>query len=103
MTMQITAIPSTRPASLSAKFAGIQAQNEQQPLTIPDGHVGPIVLSNTGRVVYWTGRVAIGLRHQPVRYEEPLSHGANWIQQLMLKSRKRANASTNVGTKTVFS
>lgn len=89
--MQTTLLQAKRPAPVSQKFAGIQAQNEQQPLSIPDGHVGPIVLSNTGRVVYWTGRVAIGLRHQPVRYEEPLSHGAHWIQQLMLKSRKRAH------------
>jgi hypothetical protein len=97
--MQTTLLQAKRPAPASQKFAGIQAQNEQQPLSIPDGHVGPIVLSNTGRVVYWTGRVAIGLRHQPVRYEEPLSHGANWIQQLMLKSRKRAH----VGNAVAFS
>jgi hypothetical protein len=97
--MHTTLLQAKRPASMSHKFAGIQAQNEQQPLTIPDGHIGPIVLSNTGRLVYWTGRVAIGLRHQPVRHEEPLSHGANWIQQLMLRSRKQAS----VGKTAVFS
>jgi hypothetical protein len=89
--MHTTVLQAKRPASMSHKFASIQAQNEQQPITIPDGHIGPFVLSNTGRLVYWTGRVAIGLRHQPVRHGEPLSHGADWIQQLMLKSRKLAS------------
>ena len=30
-------------------------------MSIPPGHVGPVVLG-TGRLVWWTGRVAIGLR-----------------------------------------
>ena len=33
-------------------------------LTVPPGHIGPLVLPGSGRLVYWTGRVAIGLRHE---------------------------------------
>jgi hypothetical protein len=59
------------------------------PVSIPPGHVGPVVLPGTGRVVYWTGRVAIGLRHEPDRRFEPVSASALWVQELML-SRKAA-------------
>jgi hypothetical protein len=47
---------------------------------------GPVTLPGTGRTVYWTGRVAIGLRHQPSRsYETPVPHSTLWVQELMLK------------------
>ena len=32
---------------------------------VPQGYVGPIALPGTGRIVYWTGRIAIGLRYAP--------------------------------------
>lgn len=54
------------------------------PIAIPRGHVGPVVLPGTGRLVYWTGRVAIGLRHEPDRRFEPVSQSALWLQELML-------------------
>lgn len=61
-------------------------------LGIPDGHVGPYILGS-GRMVYWTGRVAIGLRHQPHRrVDEPMSHGAAWLQNMMLCSRSPSPA-----------
>jgi hypothetical protein len=31
--------------------------------SIPEGHVGLVVLPECGRCVWWTGRVAIGLRY----------------------------------------
>jgi hypothetical protein len=31
----------------------------------PRDYVGPLHLPNSQRWVWWTGRVAIGLRHQP--------------------------------------
>jgi hypothetical protein len=37
------------------------------PVPVPAGYSGPVMLPGTGRVVYWTGRVAIGLRHNPLR------------------------------------
>jgi hypothetical protein len=35
-------------------------------------------------VVWWTGRVAIGLRHQPTRNFGPVTQSALWVQRLML-------------------
>lgn len=62
------------------------------PVPVPQGHVGPVALPGTGRMVWWTGRVAIGLRHEPQRHYEMLSSSAIWLQDLMLNSRKAANA-----------
>ena len=52
------------------------------PVLIPPGHVGPVALPGTGRMVWWTGRVAIGLRHQPPRPCET-SRSELWLQNLM--------------------
>ena len=42
-------------------------------VAIPPGHVGEFVIPGTGRRVWWTGRVAIGLLHKPARCEPPTS------------------------------
>lgn len=63
------------------------------PVTIPPGHVGEFVIPGTGRTVWWTGRVAIGLLHKPVRYFEPVGQSSLWIQKLMLGSPQGANPS----------
>lgn len=55
------------------------------PVDVPPGHVGPVVLPGSGRLIWWTGRVAIGLRHQPERYDDVTAQSALWIQELMLK------------------
>ncbi|HRH86188.1 MAG TPA: hypothetical protein PLO41_05010 [Rubrivivax sp.] len=54
------------------------------PVAIPRGHVGEFVIPGTGKRVWWTGRVAIGLRYQPQRCLEPLARSSLWIQDLML-------------------
>ena len=59
------------------------------PLALPPGHVGPVALPGTGRMVWWTGRVAIGLRHQPATRGDAPSQSALWIQQLMLGTPQR--------------
>lgn len=56
-------------------------------IEIPKGHIGPVLLSDTGRTVWWTGRIAIGLRYEPPRYTEPLGQSALWLQGVMLKLR----------------
>jgi hypothetical protein len=30
---------------------------------VPQGYIGPVALPGTGRMVFWTGRIAIGLRY----------------------------------------
>jgi len=32
---------------------------------VPQDYVGPVALPGTGRMVFWTGRIAIGLRYAP--------------------------------------
>lgn len=54
------------------------------PANIPPGYTGEVYLPGTGRKVFWTGRVAIGLRHQePERNAAPTSSEI-WLQQLLL-------------------
>jgi len=71
---------------------GIAHVSSAPPIDIPPGHVGEFVIPGTGRRVWWTGRVAIGLRHQPVRSMETTTQSALWIQTLMLGVRRAAHA-----------
>jgi hypothetical protein len=61
----------------------IEHNTAAPPVVVPPGYVGPVVLPGNGRLVWWTGRVAIGLRHQPERHEIT-SESALWLQSLML-------------------
>lgn len=60
------------------------------PVDIPRDHVGMVVLPGTGRQVWWTGRVAIGLRHQPPSRCEIVTQSSLWLQKLMLGLRTDA-------------
>jgi hypothetical protein len=68
----------------------IRLNEAAPPIPVPAGHVGPVMLPGTGRMVWWTGRVAIGLRHQAPQYHDALSSSALWLQDLMLNSRRAA-------------
>jgi hypothetical protein len=70
----------------------IQLNDEGPPVPVPPGHVGPVALPGTGRMVWWTGRVAIGLRHEPRRQYDMLSSSAIWLQDLMLNRSNATNA-----------
>lgn len=52
---------------------------------LPKGHIGPVLLSGTGRTVWWTGRVAIGLRYQPPCHSESSGQSALWLQDVLLR------------------
>ena len=62
------------------------------PVPIPRGHIGEFVIPGTGKRIWWTGRVAIGLRHQPVRCLDPVATSSLWIQTLMLGRSRRLAA-----------
>ena len=67
--------------------------NSALPLVeIPPGHVGPVVLPGSGRMIWWTGRVAIGLRHESGRPYEMPSHSALWVQNLMIGAGRPLHA-----------
>ena len=63
----------------------IRTHEASPPVPIPPGHIGPVVLPGTGRMVWWTGRVAIGLRHQATRNFGPVTQSAIWVQNLLLQ------------------
>ena len=65
--------------------AGDSLKCGEQGIDIPKGHVGPVLLSDTGRTVWWTGRVAIGLRYQAPQRADATSQTALWIQDVMLR------------------
>lgn len=79
----------------TARPHGIDHSSCAPPAAMPAGHVGEFVMPGTGRRVWWTGRVAIGLLHRPERCVEPLSQSSHWIQELML-SRPRGSGSANL-------
>jgi hypothetical protein len=62
----------------------IRTCDDAPPLNVPAGYTGPLTLPGNGRVIYWTGRVAIGLRHQATQFNNGLSQSARWIQNLLL-------------------
>jgi hypothetical protein len=65
---------------------GIALNRESLPVEIPAGYTGPLTFPGNGKTVWWTGRVAIGLRHQePSRHMSAQS--ALWIQDLLLEDR----------------
>lgn len=58
-------------------------------IPVPPGYVGMLTLPGTGRQVYWTGRLAIGLRHQPARdHDRPVAESELWVQQALLDAPK---------------
>ncbi len=67
----------------------IRLNDATPPVPIPPGHIGPVMLPGTGRLVYWTGRVAIGLRHQRAVHDEPVPQSTLWVQDLMLGAGAR--------------
>ncbi len=62
----------------------------QPPCDLPPGHVGPVTLPGTGREIWWTGRVAIGLRFEGHRSPEGISQSAEWLQGVLLKAPRAA-------------
>ena len=79
-------------AKPAARQHGIDHSSAAPPVAIPRGHVGEFVIPGTGKLVWWTGRVAIGLRHTPQRCMEPMGQSSLWIQTLMLGQLGRRSA-----------
>jgi|GEM_PF-1532669 len=69
----------------------IRHNADAPPVSVPRGYVGPVYIPSTGRMVWWTGRVAIGLRHQaPEHGDEMVSQSACWLQRVVLSKTWRA-------------
>lgn len=67
----------------------IVLSREAPPIEVPDGYKGPLTFPANGKTVWWTGRVAIGLRHQQPHHGLGTQSGA-WIQGLLLEHRLAA-------------
>ena len=78
--------PTTQTAARPAQTAALLSQpmTEAPPVALPKGYVGPAWLPGTGRMIFWTGRVAIGLRHEAPPHALLNTASANWVQSLML-------------------
>ncbi len=75
---------------LAANDAFVQPAGEslkcgELEIEIPKGHTGPVHLSGSGRTVWWTGRVAIGLRYERPRHAAASGQAARWVQALLLE------------------
>ena len=77
--MQLASRHRTQP-----KDPAILRSNLAPPIALPTGYVGPAWLPGTGRMIWWTGRVAIGLRHQAQRRVESNAHSSVWVQAMLL-------------------
>ena len=79
------------PRVVTASFddTSIQPNSAAPPMTIPPGHVGEVMLPGTGRMIWWTGRVAIGLRHEPRQRFDATTESALWLQDLMRRPSVR--------------
>ena len=78
MSNQVTSSPT------SAVQTAIHLNSALPLVEIPPGHIGTVVLPGSGRMIWWTGRVAIGLRHEGGHQYEMPSQSALWVQNLMI-------------------
>lgn len=71
-------------ATGGSRDRGIFHSETAPPVTMPAGYVGEFVIPGTGRRVWWTGRVAIGLLHRPACAPAPVTQTSHWIQSVLL-------------------
>lgn len=68
----------------------IALHGAQPPCALPPDHVGLVTLPGTTREVWWTGRVAIGLRFERERAPGCMGQSAEWLQRVLLARRGTA-------------
>lgn len=62
----------------------IPSVQDAAPLSLPSGYVGPAVLPGSNRPIWWTGRVAIGLRYVPPSPQTPAGRYGELLQRSLL-------------------
>lgn len=76
---------STVPRSLvRSRRPAIDHQASAPPVPIPRDHVGEFVMPGSGRRIWWTGRVAVGLRYEREPVTKEQARSARWVQALLL-------------------
>ena len=81
-----TVHPCTRWEKSMKAVEGVVLNRESLPVEIPAGYTGPLTFPGNGKRVWWTGRVAIGLRHEQAG-RHMSAQSALWIQDLLLEQR----------------
>ncbi|WP_428419222.1 hypothetical protein [Methylibium sp.] len=77
---------------MSATALLIHHSEAAPPHGIPPGYRGPAFMPGTGRPIYWTGRVAIGLLHEPAANDRVHTQAQAWVQDLLIGLRRGARA-----------
>lgn len=77
---------------MNASALVIHHSEASPPPGIPPGYRGPAVLPGSGRLIYWTGRVAIGLLHEPAANDRVQPQAQAWVQDLLIGLRRGARA-----------
>jgi hypothetical protein len=74
---------------MNTTFDSIVLNREALPIEVPAGYIGPLTFPGNGKTVYWTGRVAIGLRHALVP-RLLVTQSSLWIQDLLIHRSRMA-------------
>jgi hypothetical protein len=74
---------------MNTTFDSIVLNREALPIEVPAGYIGPLTFPGNGKTVYWTGRVAIGLRHEQPRHQG-VTQSSLWIQDLLIHRSRMA-------------
>ncbi len=74
---------------MNTTFDSIMLNSEALPIEVPAGYIGPLTFPGNGKTIWWTGRVAIGLRHEQPRYDL-VTQSSVWIQDVLLEQRLAA-------------
>lgn len=69
---------------MDSESSQIRLHASTPPFALPVGHVGPLTLPGTQREIWWTGRVAIGLRFERQHAVGSVGQSAEWVQKLLL-------------------
>lgn len=77
-------MPSSLLPVVTPRDPSIVPNEKAPPVPLPSGYVGPAWLPGTGRMIWWTGRVAIGLRHQLPSRVESNAHSSVWVEAMLL-------------------
>lgn len=79
--------PSPQPIADDLADSACEGPQGPRPFEAPVDYIGPLALPGTGRQVWWTGRVAIGLRYERTRHHDTIGQSGLWVQNVMLAPR----------------
>lgn len=76
---------------------GLLVVRGNEGVPVPPDHIGLVHISATGRSVWWTGKVAIGLRYEPRSGSQAMGSSALRLQEALLLRDRRGLRSSPAG------